>query len=101
MHNKTIAQLSAGLAAGEFSSTELTQHFLQRVKDQQDLNAFVTVTEEQALAAAQAADARLTAGNADTLTGIPFAHKDIFCTNGIRTACGLSLIHISEPTRRS
>jgi aspartyl-tRNA(Asn)/glutamyl-tRNA(Gln) amidotransferase subunit A len=92
MHNKTIAQLSAGLAAGEFSSTELTQHFLQRVKDNQDLNAFITVTEPQALAAAQAADARRGAGNADVLTGIPFAHKDIFCTNGIRTSSGSKML---------
>ena len=92
MHNKTIVQLSAGLAAGEFSSTELTQHFLQRVKSNQDLNAFVTVTEDQALEAAQAADARRAAGNADALTGIPFAHKDIFCTNGIRTACGSKML---------
>ena len=87
MHNKTIAQLSAGLAAGEFSSTELTQHFLQRVKDNQDLNAFVTVTEEQALATAQAADARIASGNGDSLTGIPFAHKDT-----------VSYTHLTLPT---
>lgn len=92
MHNKTIAELSAGLAAGEYSSVELTQHFLNRVKANSDINAFVTVTEEQALAAAKAADERRAAGKIDVLTGVPFAHKDIFCTNGVRTACGSKML---------
>ena len=96
MHNKTIAQLSVGLAAGDFSSIELVQHFLKRVKDNHDLNTFVTVTEQQALVAAQAADACRRAGNMNVskslLLGIPFAHKDIFCTNGIRTTCGSKML---------
>ncbi len=96
MHNKTIAALSAGLAAGEYSSVELTQHFLQRIKAHQDINAFVTITEEQALAAARAADAQRAAGNADSLAGallgVPFAHKDIFCTEGVRTSCGSKML---------
>lgn len=92
VHNKTIVELSAGLAAGEFSSVELTQHFLERINANSDINAFVTVTEEQALAAAKAADERRAAGNADVLTGVPFAHKDIFCTNGVRTSCGSKML---------
>ena len=89
MHDKTIAQLSAGLAAGTFSSEELTRALLARIErfDPQ-LNAFITVTAERALAQARAADARRARGEAGPLTGIPIAHKDIFCTDGVRTSCG-------------
>ncbi|RMG38548.1 MAG: Asp-tRNA(Asn)/Glu-tRNA(Gln) amidotransferase subunit GatA [Gammaproteobacteria bacterium] len=89
MHDKTLAQLSAGLAAGEFSSVELTRHFLDRIASLDGkLNSFITVTEAQALAQAEAADARIAAGEAGPLTGIPLAHKDIFCTRDVRTSCG-------------
>ncbi len=93
MHNKTIAELSSGLKAGEFSSEELTRAFLERIErlDGQ-LNSYVTVTAEQALAQARAADARIAAGEAGPLTGVPIAHKDIFCTNGVRTSCGSKML---------
>ncbi len=93
MHDKTIAQLSAGLAAGTFSSEELTRALLARIErfDPQ-LNAFITVTAERALAQARAADARRARGEAGPLTGIPIAHKDIFCTDGVRTSCGSRII---------
>ena len=85
--------MSAALGRGEFSSEELTRACLARVGalDRQ-LNSFITVTGEQALAQARAADARLRAGEAGPLTGIPFAHKDIFCTEGIRTSCGSRML---------
>ncbi|GAB6141662.1 Asp-tRNA(Asn)/Glu-tRNA(Gln) amidotransferase subunit GatA [Methylosoma difficile] len=92
MHNKTISQLAQGLRNREFSSVELTQAFLTRIKQHQDLNAYITVTEEQALQAAQAADARLAQGDAELLTGIPMAHKDIFCTLGVKTSCGSKML---------
>lgn len=93
MLEKTVAELSAGLAAGEFSSEELTRFYLDRVERlNPELNAYVTVTAERALADARAADARLAAGEAGPLTGIPLAHKDIFCTQGIRTACGSKML---------
>jgi aspartyl-tRNA(Asn)/glutamyl-tRNA(Gln) amidotransferase subunit A len=93
MHLKTIAELSRGLAAGEFSSVELTRGFLERIErlDGQ-LNSFITVTAESALAAAADADARRAAGEAGALTGIPIAHKDIFCTEGVRTSCGSRML---------
>ncbi|MGB5735224.1 MAG: amidase family protein, partial [Thiohalocapsa sp.] len=86
MHDQTIAELAAGLRARKFSSRELSQHYLERIAllDPR-LNSFITVAAEPALAAADAADARLAAGETARLTGIPIAHKDIFCTNGIKT----------------
>ncbi|MDG4554981.1 MAG: Asp-tRNA(Asn)/Glu-tRNA(Gln) amidotransferase subunit GatA [Candidatus Competibacter sp.] len=93
MHEKTIAQLSAGLAAGEFSSEELTRAFLERVERfNPRLNAFITVTAEAALARARVADQRRQRGEAEPLTGIPIAHKDIFCTDGVRTSCGSRML---------
>ena len=93
MHDKTIAQLSAGLATGEFSSEELTSAFLERVRQHNpQLNAFITLTAETALAQARAADAQRQRGEAGPLTGIPIAHKDIFCTEGVRTSCGSRML---------
>ena len=93
MHSRSIAELSRALRAGEFSSVELTRHFLERIaRLNPALNAFITVTEEHALAAARAADERLRSAEAPPLTGIPIAHKDIFCTDGVRTSCGSRML---------
>ncbi len=93
MYTKTIAQLAESLQKGEFSSEELTRTYLDRIeKFDSQVNAYVTVTVEQALAAARAADARIKAGTAGPLTGIPIAHKDIFCTDGVRTSCGSKML---------
>ncbi|AGA91494.1 glutamyl-tRNA(Gln) and/or aspartyl-tRNA(Asn) amidotransferase, A subunit [Thioflavicoccus mobilis 8321] len=93
MLEKTIAELAADLEAGRCSSRELTQLYLQRIERlDPDLNAFITVTAEEALAAAERADARRRAGDAGPLNGIPIAHKDIFCTRGVRTSCGSRML---------
>ncbi|MBU2571857.1 MAG: Asp-tRNA(Asn)/Glu-tRNA(Gln) amidotransferase subunit GatA [Gammaproteobacteria bacterium] len=92
MNNKTIAELARGLRAGEFSSVELTQDYLERIRQFSALNAYITVTAEQALAQAEVADKRLAAGTADLLTGIPVAQKDIFCTDGVKTSCGSKML---------
>jgi len=89
MHNKSIRDLSSGLQKGEFSSVELAQHFLERIKTlDPDLNSFITVTQDRAIEQATAADAKIAAGNAGPLTGIPIAQKDIFCTEGVKSSCG-------------
>ena len=93
LHQRSIAAIGQGLRSGEFSSVELTGHMLQRIKAlDPDLNSFVTLTEEQALEQARAADARIADGSAGPLTGVPIAHKDIFCTRGVRTSCGSRML---------
>ncbi|WP_372964309.1 Asp-tRNA(Asn)/Glu-tRNA(Gln) amidotransferase subunit GatA [Marinobacter sp.] len=93
MHNKSVAELSRELESGKISSVELTQQFLDRLKREDGkYNSFITISNEQALAEAKAADAIRAAGKATVWTGVPFAHKDIFCTNGIRTTCGSRML---------
>ncbi len=92
IENQTIAELAAQLRAGSISSVELTRDCLDRIARQAELNAFITITEEQALAQAEAADARLRTGAATPLTGIPICHKDIFCTKGVLTTCGSRML---------
>jgi aspartyl-tRNA(Asn)/glutamyl-tRNA(Gln) amidotransferase subunit A len=92
MHNQTIAELAKGLQAGEFSSQELTTAHLARIKQHSALNCFITVTEVEALAQAKIADQLISDGKAGPLTGIPLAHKDIFCTQGIKTSCGSKML---------
>lgn len=93
MHDKTIAELAASLKKKEFSSLELTRAFLARIRQHNpQLNCFITVTEEQALEQARAADASIARGVAGALTGIPIAQKDIFCTKGVKTSCGSKML---------
>jgi aspartyl-tRNA(Asn)/glutamyl-tRNA(Gln) amidotransferase subunit A len=89
----TLAELAAALRARELSSDELTRAYLGRIEQHDPrLNSFVTVTGEQALAQASAADAILGRGEGGPLTGIPLAHKDIFCTDGVLTTCGSRML---------
>ncbi|MEO6185722.1 MAG: Asp-tRNA(Asn)/Glu-tRNA(Gln) amidotransferase subunit GatA [Steroidobacteraceae bacterium] len=89
----TLAELSAGLAAKQYSSVELTREALARVeKSQPQLNSLISVTAESALAAAAVADRRLATGDSGKLTGVPMIHKDIFCTAGVLTSCGSKML---------
>jgi len=93
MHQKSLVELAADLRSGACSSEELTRACLQRIGDHDErLNSFITLTEAQALSAARSADAALKDGSAGPLTGIPFAHKDIFCTDGVKTSCGSKML---------
>src|SRR3569623_870957 len=89
MHNRTLAKLAEALRAKEIYSVELTHHFLARIRQHdRTLNSFITVTEEQALADARAADQRLAKGEGGALLGVPFAQQDIFCTQGVKPTYG-------------
>ena len=93
MHEHTIAGLRKGLADKAFSSVELTRHYLDRIsKLDSALNSYITVCEDIALEQARQADQRLAQGNAGALCGIPIAHKDIFCTEGVRSSCGSKML---------
>ncbi len=93
MPEQSIRALSAALRAREFSALELAEQYLSRIEQLNgQINAYITVTAEQALAAAERADRQLAAGTAGPLTGIPIAHKDIFCTTGVKTSCGSRML---------
>ncbi len=92
MEELSVSQLAAGLDRGEFSSVELTRHFLHRMQAQRELNAFITELEESAISQARRADRRIKEKKHGPLTGIPLAHKDIFCMDGTRTSCGSRML---------
>jgi len=93
MFNSTLKQLSGLLAQKKLSSVELTQSYLERIgRLDPALNAFVTIDAAKSLVQARAADAQIAAGKAQPLTGIPVAHKDIFCAKGWRTTCGSKML---------
>jgi len=93
MQDKTLSELSSGLQSGDFSSVELTRHYLDRIKQfDADLNSYITVTEKLALQEAEEADRRRQTGESSPLLGIPIAHKDIFCSEGVRTSCGSRML---------
>ncbi len=93
MHQLTLAEIARGLADKRFSSAELTTALLARIAQlDPQLNSFITVTEEQALAQAKVADARRAAGENGALLGAPIAHKDLFCTKDVLTSCGSKIL---------
>jgi len=93
LHEMGVTELAAALRAREVSSVELTEAFLARIaRHQGELNAFISITAEGALAQAAAADERLRTDGAPPLTGVPIAHKDIFCTREVKTTCGSRML---------
>jgi aspartyl-tRNA(Asn)/glutamyl-tRNA(Gln) amidotransferase subunit A len=89
----TVSEISQGLATGEFSSSEITRDYLARIEKHNPLlNCYISVTAELALEQATQADERLAQGNAGLLTGVPIAHKDLFCTDGVRTSCASRIL---------
>ncbi|MFK7087994.1 Asp-tRNA(Asn)/Glu-tRNA(Gln) amidotransferase subunit GatA [Chromobacterium violaceum] len=93
MTQATLKQLSQQLAAKQVSSVELASQYLDRIEAlNPQLNAIVTVDREKTLAEARAADARLAAGDAHALTGVPLVHKDLFCQQGWKTSCGSRML---------
>ena len=93
MINSSLKQLASMLQAKKISSVELTQSFLTRITQYNpSINAYIALDEAKTLAQAKAADARIAAGHATVLTGIPLAQKDIFCAQGWQTTCGSKML---------
>jgi aspartyl-tRNA(Asn)/glutamyl-tRNA(Gln) amidotransferase subunit A len=93
MYRQTLSELSDALVQKRISSVELTQHFIDRINIHNPvLNSFITVTVDAAMEQARAADAKRARDETTPLTGIPMAHKDIFCTSDIRTSCGSKML---------
>lgn len=93
MINSSLKQLGEMLQAKKVSSVELTQSFLSRIQQHNpNINAYIALDEAKTLVQAKAADARIAAGNAAPLTGIPIAQKDIFCAKGWTTTCGSKML---------
>lgn len=93
LHQLTLAEVARGLADKQFSAQELATALLARIQQlDPQLNSFITVTEESALAQAKAADERRAKGETGALLGAPIAHKDLFCTQGVRTSCGSKIL---------
>lgn len=93
MFEKTLSELAQDLRNGTVSSVELTQAFIDRInRCDNEYNSFITTTPELALKQAKAADESIAAGTASPFTGLPIAHKDLFCTEGVKTSCGSKML---------
>ncbi len=92
LHDLSVVELAAGLRGKQFSAVEAAQHFLARAKAHQNLGAYVSLNEDATLAQAQAADARIAAGTAGALEGVPIAHKDIFVTQAFPSTAGSKML---------
>jgi aspartyl-tRNA(Asn)/glutamyl-tRNA(Gln) amidotransferase subunit A len=91
--NSSLSELAAALRQKKISAVELTRLHLERIaRLNGELNAFITVNGEGALAQAKRADERIAKGESGPLVGIPIAHKDIFCTKGVLTTCGSKML---------
>ena len=92
LHTLSLADLASRLRDRSLSAVELSQHFLDRINNASKLNAFITVDPDQVRIQAESADQMLSAGDSHVLCGIPLAHKDIFCTKGMKTSCGSKIL---------
>ncbi len=92
MSFNTVKEWAELLRLKKVSAVEIVQHYLKKIHDHMDLNCFVTVTAEEAMAGAKAADALRAEGRAGYLSGVPIAQKDIFCTKGVKTSCGSKML---------
>ncbi|MBN9021105.1 MAG: Asp-tRNA(Asn)/Glu-tRNA(Gln) amidotransferase subunit GatA [Rhizobiales bacterium] len=97
----TIAQIRDGLAAGEFSATELTSGYLAAMEAARSLNAYIVETPDKALAMAAESDRRIAAGEARPLEGVPIGVKDLFCTEGVHSQAASNILKGYEPVYES
>lgn len=94
LHTLSVQEIITGLANKDFSSLELTNHLLNRIDSlDKDINSFITVTADLAKEQAKLADELRAKGDSRPLLGVPMAHKDIFCTQGVLTTCGSKMLY--------
>ncbi len=94
LHTLSIQEISDGLKTKQFSSAELTNHLLGRIDSlDKQINSFITVTADLAREQAKFADDLRAKGDSRPLLGVPMAHKDIFCTQGVLTTCGSKMLY--------
>ena len=93
IYSMSLCELKTGLVNKEFSSTEILNLLLDRISTiGKPLNAFITITADQAIDDASKADKIIAKGNANSLTGLPIAHKDLFCTRDVLTSCASRML---------
>lgn len=97
----TLVDAKEGLTRKEFTAVELTQAFIDEMEKNRHLNAYITETPELALEQAKASDARLAAGQAGKLEGLPLAIKDLYCTKGVLTTASSKMLHNFTPPYES
>ena len=89
----SFSELKQSLDDRTLSSVEITSAFLDRIESlNPTLNAFITITRDEAMQSAKTADAAISQGSETAYTGLPIAHKDLFCTDGILTSCGSNML---------
>ncbi|HYE60006.1 MAG TPA: amidase, partial [Candidatus Kapabacteria bacterium] len=98
LHELTIARAATGLEKKEFSAVELTRACLSRITERNaDINAFITIAEDEALKQAKAADKRIAKGEATLISGIPYSVKDAICTMGVRSTASAKILDTYVP----
>ena len=95
---KSILELHNLLKNKEVSSEEITKEFLKHINENKEINAYITICEEEAIEQAKEADKRIASGNMSELTGIPLGIKDLICTKNIKTTCGSKMLYNYTPT---
>ena len=93
MEYKSVKEILSAIKNKDVSATELTNSYLSKIKQRDDdLNCFITLTEEQALDKAREIDGEISKNKFRVLAGLPIAQKDIFCTKNIKTSCGSKML---------
>ena len=92
MTYKSVTEILEAIKKKKISATEITKEYLKRIKISDDLNCFITLTEDSALNRAKEIDEDISKNNFKPLSGLPIAQKDIFCTKGVKTSCGSKML---------
>ena len=93
MNFKSVKEILTAIKNKDVSVIELTSNYLDKIKERDDeLNCFITLTEEFALNKARKIDEEIAKNKVRALSGLPIAQKDIFCTKNIKTSCGSKML---------